>query len=954
MNLMTVQLGWRTLLRDLRAGELRLLAVAVTLAVAALTSVAFFADRLQGGLQRDALQILGGDAVVASDNPTPEAFVQRAQALGLQSVTTMGFPTMGRASDAQGGASRLVAFKSVQGGYPLRGSLTVALAPGAPEQVTRDIPAPGEVWVDAPLLDALGLAMGDGLLLGDAQLRIARIIVIEPDRGAGFMSFAPRVMVNEADVPATGLVQPASRLTYRFAVAGEPGAVRTFMAWAEKEVTQPGVHGVRLESLESGRPEMKQTLDRAQKFLSLVALLAALLSAVAVALAARGFAASHLDASAMLRVLGQSQRTIAWSYAIEFILVGLAASLLGVVLGYAVHYVFVLLLAGLVESALPAASVWPAALGLGVGLTLLLAFGLPPVLQLAQVPPLRVIRRDMGALRPASLVVLGLGVAGFAALLLVVSSDIRLGLIAVGGFAVAVAVFALLSWLAVLALRNSVNEATAPRWLVLATRQISARPAYAVVQVSSLAVGLLALVLLVLLRTDLIDSWRQATPPDAPNRFVINIQPDQERAFQQTLQDAGVRRYDWYPMIRGRLVAVNGQPIAPESYTEDRARRLVEREFNLTNAAEQPPHNEVVAGRWTPGEQGAASVEEGLANTLGLKLGDTLRFDMAGVLHEVRITSLRKVDWGSMLANFFVMFPVDHLENVAVTYLAAYRAPTTAGFDNALVRQYPNVTNVDMAATLAQVQRVLDQVVRAVEFLFGFTLAAGLVVLFAAVTATREERAREYAIMRALGARASLLRNVQRAELAGVGLLAGVLASGVAVTYLAAYRAPTTAGFDNALVRQYPNVTNVDMAATLAQVQRVLDQVVRAVEFLFGFTLAAGLVVLFAAVTATREERAREYAIMRALGARASLLRDVQRAELAGVGLLAGVLASGVAVVVGWALARFVFEFTWTASPLVPLAGGLAGAVLALLAGWWGLREVLQRPVMDTLRRAAE
>ncbi len=839
MNLMTVQLGWRTLLRDLRAGELRLLAVAVTLAVAALTSVAFFADRLQGGLQRDALQILGGDAVVASDNPTPDAFVQRAQALGLQSVTTMGFPTMGRASDAQGGASRLVAFKSVQGGYPLRGSLTVALAPGAPEQVTRDIPAPGEVWVDAPLLDALGLAVGDGLLLGDAQLRIARIIVIEPDRGAGFMSFAPRVMVNEADVPATGLVQPASRLTYRFAVAGEPGAVRTFLAWAEKEVTQPGVHGVRLESLESGRPEMKQTLDRAQKFLSLVALLAALLSAVAVALAARGFAASHLDASAMLRVLGQSQRTIAWSYAIEFILVGLAASLLGVVLGYAVHYVFVLLLAGLVESALPAASVWPAALGLGVGLTLLLAFGLPPVLQLAQVPPLRVIRRDMGALRPASLVVLGLGVAGFAALLLVVSSDIRLGLIAVGGFAVAVAVFALLSWLAVLALRSSVNEATAPRWLVLATRQISARPAYAVVQVSSLAVGLLALVLLVLLRTDLIDSWRQATPPDAPNRFVINIQPDQERAFQQTLQDAGVRRYDWYPMIRGRLVAVNGQPIVPESYTEDRAQRLVEREFNLSNAAAQPPHNEVVAGRWTPGEQGAASVEEGLAKTLGLKLGDTMRFDMAGVLHEVRITSLRKVDWGSMHANFFVMFPVDHLENVAVTYLAAYRAPTTAGFDNALVRQYPNVTNVDMAATLAQVQRVLDQVVRAVEFLFGFTLAAGLVVLFAAVTATREERAREYAIMRALGARASLLRNVQRAELAGVGLLAGVL-------------------------------------------------------------------------------------------------------------------ASGVAVIVGWALARFVFEFTWTASPLVPLAGGLAGAVLALLAGWWGLREVLQRPVMDTLRRAAE
>ena len=353
MNLSFLRLGWRTLARDLRAGELRLLIVAVTLAVAALTSVGFFADRLQGGLQRDALQLLGGDAVVASDNPTPPAFVDRAKALGLQSVTTLGFPTMGRASDAQGGASKLVALKSVQPGYPLRGSLRVADAPGALDQPTRDIPAPGTVWVDAPLLESLNLAMGDFLLLGDAQLRIARIIVIEPDRGAGFMSFAPRVMVNEADLPATGLVQPASRLTYRYAVTGPAAAVKSFNDWAEAELKKPDVHGVRVESLESGRPEMRQTLDRAQKFLSLVALLAALLSAVAVALAARGFAAEHLDASAMLRVLGQSQRTIAGAYTTEFALVGLFASALGVALGYAVHHAFVLMLAGLVESALP-------------------------------------------------------------------------------------------------------------------------------------------------------------------------------------------------------------------------------------------------------------------------------------------------------------------------------------------------------------------------------------------------------------------------------------------------------------------------------------------------------------------------------------------------------------------------------------------------------------------------
>ncbi|MBA2964700.1 MULTISPECIES: ABC transporter permease [Ramlibacter] len=831
------RLGWRTLWRDLRAGELRLLVVAVTLAVAALTAVGFFADRLKGGLSRDARQLLGGDTVVVSDNPTPAAFAQRARALGLQAVTNTQFPTMARATEAQGGAARLVTLKAVEPGYPLRGQLTVAATPEQAGAPTRDIPLRGEAWVDRALLEALGLAPGDPLLLGDARLRIGRVILLEPDRGTGFSSFAPRVLLNAADLPATRLVQPASRVTWRFAVAGDDAPVRAFTQWAQAEAARAAVRGVRVESLESGRPEMRQTLERAEKFLNLVALLAALLSAVAVALAARGFATRHLDDCAMLRVLGQPQRTIALAYGLEFALVGLAGSALGVALGYAVHFVFVMLLSGLVEASLPAATLWPVAFGLGMGLTLLFAFGLPPVLQLAQVPPLRVIRRDVGSLKPASAAVLGIGVAGFATLLLAASSDLKLGAIAVGGFAGAVLLFAVLSWIAVKVLRASVNEATAPRWLVLATRQLSARPVYAVVQVSSLAVGLLALVLLVLLRTDLVASWRRATPPDAPNRFVINVMPEQGDAFQQALRAAGVQRYDWFPMIRGRLVAVNGRAVGPDDYVEDRAKRLVDREFNLSHSATRPAHNAVVAGRWTPEERGGASVEEGIAQTLGLKLGDQLRFDIGGLQAEARVTSLRKVDWGSMRANFFVMFPVSRLPDVPVTYMTAFRAPEKPGFDSALVRAFPNITDVDMTSTINQVQAVLDKVVRAVEFLFGFTLAAGLVVLFAAVTATREERAREFAIMRAVGARGSLLRQVQRAELAGVGLLAGFLASTVAVG-------------------------------------------------------------------------------------------------------------------VGWGLAKYVFDFAWTASPLVPLAGALAGAALALAAGWWGLREVLQRPVVDTLRRA--
>ena len=724
-------------------------------------------------------------------------------------------------------------------GYPLRGRLRVATQPEGAGELTRDIPAPGQAWVEAPLLEAIGLALGDELLLGDSSLRVTRLIVTEPDRGAGFMNFAPRVMIHRDDLAATGLVQPASRLTYRQAVAGEDAGVSAFVAWAQGEVKNRTVRGVRVESLQGGRPELGQTLERAEKFLNLIALLAALLSAVAVALSARGFAANHLDDCAMLRVLGLSQRTIASAYAFEFAAVGLMASALGVLCGYAVHHVFVLLLAGLVDAALPAPGIWPVLFGMGMGLTLLLAFGLPPVLQLAQVPPLRVIRRDVGRLKPASLGVLAVGVAGFAALLLAASSDLTLGLIAVGGFAGATAVFALLSWLAVKLLRWQVNESTAPRWLVLATRQISARPAYTVVQVSALSVGLLALVLLVLLRTDLINSWRKATPADAPNRFVINIMPEQGDAFRQSLAESGVTRFDWYPMIRGRLLAVNGRTVTPEDYADERARRLVDREFNLSHSAAKPVQNLVVAGRWVEEEAGAISVEDGLAKTLGLQLGDALLFDIGGVQTEARITSLRKVDWGSLRANFFAMYPVSRMADVPSTYMGAFKAPATPGFDNALVRRFPNITNVDMSSTFTQVQRVLDQVIRAIEFLFAFTLAAGLVVLFAAVTATREERAREFAILRAMGARSSLLRQVQRAELLGVGLLAGLL-------------------------------------------------------------------------------------------------------------------ASLVASVVGWALAYYVFQFEWVVSLWVPLWGSLSGALLALAAGWWGLRDVLRRPVVETLRRAVQ
>jgi putative ABC transport system permease protein len=820
-------LGARQLWRDLRAGELRLLMLSVALAVAALTAVGFLADRLQSGLWRDARQLLGGDAVVVSDQRTPEAFAQQARQLGLQTNTNVSFPTMARALPEQGGASRLVALKAVEPGYPLRGRLEVSASPAL-------IPPAGEVWVDPALLDALNLQRGQMLGLGDRRLRISATIEREPDRGAGFMNFAPRVMLNAADLPSTGLVQPASRVTWRMAVAGPQADA--FVAWAKTEVDARHVRGVQIESLDTGRPEMRQTLDRASQFLNLVALLAALLCAVAVALASRSFAERQLDACALLRVLGQSQRTLSLSYGLEFLGAGLIASALGVLIGYGVHLGFVQLLAGLVETQLPNATAWPALMGMSMGLTLLVAFGLPPVLQLAKVPPLRVIRRDLGGLQTSSVLVLAMGLAGFALTLLMVSRSLTLGLITVGGFALALLVFAGLAALALALLRRTVPGEQAPAWLRLATRQVAARPVFAVVQVSALSVGLLALALLVLLRTDLVASWRQATPANAPDRFVINVQPEQAQDFLASLQASGVSSPDWFPMIRGRLVAINGREVGPNDFTADRAKRLIDREINLSHSDTLPEHNPLTAGRWVSGEADGLSVEQGIAETLGLKLGDTLRFDIAGQSREARITSLRKVDWASMRANFFMLFPLAQMPDLPMTYMAAFRSPDGA------------------------------------------------------------------------------------------------------------------TGFENALVKQFPNITSVDMRSTLAQVQRVIDQVIRAVEYLFGFTLAAGVMVLLAAVGASRQAREHEYAIMRALGASRQLLAQVQRTELLGIGWLAGFMASSMALVVGWALARFAFEFAWAPPLWAPLAGGGLGAILAWVAGSLSLSGVLRQPVMQTLR----
>ncbi len=512
------------------------------------------------------------------------------------------------------------------------------------------------------------------------------MIVIEPDRGTGFINFAPRVMINLDDLPATELITTGSRVTYRLLAAGERTTVRTFATALGRDLPR----GQRIESLESGRPEMQRTLERAQRFLALVALLAAMIAAVAVAAAARRFSQRHLDSCAMMRCLGLAQSDIFWLFALEFVFVGIAACAVGMLLGYAAHFALLYALGSLIKTSLPLPSALPAVQGWAVGLVLLMGFALPPLAQLRAVPPLRVLRKDIGLPSGRSSLGYLVGLIGFLLLLLWSSNDLKVGAVTAGGFAGGLLVFALAAWgvLQLLSPLRSITGRLGISWR-FAIAAVQRRPVATIVQLVSLAVGLMALLLLTVTRTDLVSAWRNAAPPDAPNRFVINVQPDQVAGVAQRLKDGGIDA-ELHPMIRGRLVKLNGKPVGPENYTDDRAQRLVDREFNISYTAEAPTHNPITAGTWFKDGSDELSIEEGIAKTLGIKLGDELTFDIAGQTVNARATSLRKVNWDSMRANFFVLMPPALLDGKPASFITAFHLPDRqGGLTGDLLREFP-------------------------------------------------------------------------------------------------------------------------------------------------------------------------------------------------------------------------------------------------------------------------
>jgi putative ABC transport system permease protein len=831
--------------RDWRAGELRFLLVALIVAVASLSAVGFFIDRMRSSLNRDAHQLLGADLLVNADQPVRADWRAEAQRRGLLLADTVTFPSMAQAGEGEQSLAQLASVKAVSPGYPLRGQVKISTsaeqAGAGRGDKTEATPAPGTVWVDANVLTGLKTAVGSTLKLGDKAFTIAQVIAAEPDRGPSFANFAPRVMLPMADLAATGLVDNGSRVTYRMQVAAPSNndltRVNQYEQWLKARIAVDGVKGVRIESLENGRPEMRATLDRADRFLSLVGLLSAMLAAVAVAMAARRFMLRHLDACAMLRCLGLSQNEVSALYLIEFVLVGLAGSLLGVLVGFGAHYVLLELIGKFISTDLPPVSLLPALQGIATGMLLLVGFALPPVLQLRNVPHNRVIRREQAPPRAMALATYGFGVVAFVALLLWQAGDARLALLTALGFLAGFGLFALAGWLGIVSLKKLRGAIDHQSWR-FAVSALQRRPGATIVQVVSLALGLMALLLLTVVRGDLMGAWRSATPADAPNRFIINIMPDQTAALAQRLGAAQVNDAVLYPMIRGRLTAVNGEPVTAATYPAEDARRLAEREFNLSTMKEMQSSNQIVAGKWyadTPGEA-EASVEQGIARTLRIKLGDTMRFDIAGQVVQARVTSLRKLEWGSMRANFFVIINPQAMKDTPQTFMTAFHLP------------------------------------------------------------------------------------------------------------------PAKAALTNALTREFPNLTVIDVSGIISQLQEVLDQVVTAVEFLFLFTLASGVLVLYAALMGSQDERTRESSLLRALGATRRQLSQAQWIEFSLVGGLSGLLAASGAAALGWALATYQFKFAWSFSPGVWLAGLAVGVACAIAGGWLGLRNVLSQPPLQTLR----
>ncbi|MFP4295173.1 MAG: ABC transporter permease [Halothiobacillaceae bacterium] len=759
MNLVRIALVG--LLRELRSGLLNAMLLALAVAVAAVTAVGFFTDRVERGMQAQAAEFLAADARVSDARPL-DTLEEKARALGLDTARTLSFPTVIQAGDN----ARLVSLKAVDGDYPLRGQLARRSLDDDGETVAAAGPPPGEAWVDARLVALLELEPGDSVVVGNRAIRVTSVLTREPDIGSVFQQPAPRLMMNLADIEDTGLVTSVSRVRHALLLAVPDEVDARSLDALEASLSDRQ----RLERPSEAQPEFESAFERAAQFLGLSAVVAVLLAGAALLLAARHYNRVQQDSAALMRAFGATSRAIAGIYLLRLTLLALVAAVPGLLVGYLTQFGLSALMGRFLSVDLPPPGWMPVLVGTGIALIALYGFALPALLRLKDTPPLRVLKRDLGAPPPAAGLLLAVGLAAVGLLVLIQSRDLALaGWVFFGVLAALGGMFAL-SFAVLTLLRRLPGTGTARLGIARLARYRIAGAA----QLTAIGLGLTALLLLGVVRVDLLQAWQTTVPEDAPNHFVINIQPDEVEPLRDFLARHGLSSAGFYPMLRARLTHIGERPVHVDEYEDGRARRLAEREFNLSWASSLPEDNRVLAGDWS--DEGF-SIEEGIGQTLGFGLGDVLTFEIDGEPVTAPVTSVRSVQWDSMRPNFFVMAPPALLSEFPAQHITSFYQPRgQEGFQRELLAEFPTLTVFDLNAILSEVRLVIDRASKAVEYVFLFTIAAGLVVLFAAFQATRGERLREAALLRVLGATRRQIARALWLEYLLVGLLAAIFA----------------------------------------------------------------------------------------------------------------------------------------------------------------------------------
>jgi len=782
--LQMVRFALRNLARDLKSGELSVLLLALSVAVLSLTAVGFFTNRIAQGVRAQAAEVLAADLRLESPVPVAAAILEEAHRRGLATAQILTFAT----AIFKGGESQLAALNAVTPGYPLRGRMRIADAPFGVARTTDRIPGSGEVWADARLLAQLKVGLGDELRIGSANFRVTEVLDYRPDQGTGFVNLAPAVLLDAADVAATGLVQPGSRVTYAALFAGPPAVVAEFRDYLT--ANKPG--GARLREVDESSRQLNSAIDRASRFLNLASLASVVLAAVAVAMGARRYAARHVDTVALMKCMGASQGFVLFMSLIELTLLATAAVAVGSLLGYLAQAGLAWLLRDLIRTELPPASLAPLPIALVTVMAMLIGFALPPLLQLKNTPPARVLRKTVEAppLRFGLSYLCAVGAMTGILWSLVRDTELVLSLLAgvlgVGGVLTA-------AGYGLVRLTGRLRGGVGVAWRY-GLANVSRRGGGSVVQIVAFGLGLMVLLLLAVVRGDLLADWRRSLPADVPNNFLINIRPDERDSLESFLAARGLGHPQMFPMVRARMTAINSVPVERIRLKGENTRGFLEREQNLTWAATLMDDNQLTAGRWwTPQDYGKplVSVSSEYQEALHLKLGDTLTFDVAGESLSVRIASIRKVRWDSFRPNFFLVFPPQLLDGAAGTYMTSvYLRPAQRASLVDLVRQFPTVSVFDVDAILRQIREIMDRASLAVQYVFLFTLAAGVVVLLAAVQSTRDERRYESAMLRTLGAsRGTVLQGVA-AEFSALGFLSGALAAcgATGIGWVLAYR----------------------------------------------------------------------------------------------------------------------------------------------------------------------